>query len=95
MFAQQLLAPSARAMALAQRRLKWHTAEHNRIKASWASFDEEAQVLASKALAQHRVAAMECEAILREEEPNWGTERSVTERYLELPPEETLEKRLA
>src|SRR3990167_3498672 len=82
MFAHQLLAPQARAMALTQRRLKWHVAEYNRIQASWASFDEEAQKLALKAMAQHRAASMECEAILQEEEPNWGNERDITEGFL-------------
>ena len=91
MFAHTVLAPQARAMALTQRRLKWHVAEHNRIKASWASFDEEAQALALKAMAQHQAAAMECEAILREEEPNWGGERETTERFLEPAPQEGLQ----
>ena len=95
MFTHVLLAPQARAMALTQRRLKWHVAEHNRIKASWASFDEEAQALALKAMAQHRAASMECEALLREEEPNWGSERETTERYLEPTPEEAIPLGLA
>jgi len=91
MFTHVLLAPQARAMALTQRRLKWHCAENNRIRASWASFDEEAQQLALKAMAQHQAASMECEAILREEEPNWGGERETTERFLEPAPEEGLQ----
>lgn len=90
MFAHQLLSPNALAMALVRRRLKWHTAEHNRIKASWASFHEEAQALALKAMDQHRFASMECEAILDQKEPNWGDEREVTEGYLELPNEEAV-----
>ncbi len=81
------LGPSA---ALVLRRLKWHVAEHNRIKASWDSFDEESQGLALTAMAQHMAGRMECEAILREEEPNWGDEREITEAFLEPASEEGL-----
>ena len=94
MFFHQFLAPQARTMALAQRRLKWHVAEHNRIQASWASLSGEAQVLARKALAEHRAASMECEAILREEEPNWGNEREITEAFLEPASKEGLQIRV-
>lgn len=95
MFASQFLAPQARAMALVQRRLNWHTAEHNRIQASWASLSGGAQELAKEALKQHRFAAMECEHILQEREPEWGNERSTTERFLEPEPEETVALGLA
>ena len=94
MFAWQLLGPQARAMALVQRRLKWHVAEHNRIQASWVSLSGEAQELARRALAEHRAASMECEAILREEEPLWGNEREITEAFLEPAHKEGLQVRV-
>jgi hypothetical protein len=31
---------------------------------------------------QHKAASMECEAFLKEEEPQWGDEREITEKYL-------------
>ena len=95
MFASQFLSPPARAMALVQRRLKWHTAEYNRIVASWASLSTEAQEVAQEAKKQHRIAAMECEHILQAREPEWGNERDITERFLEPQSEEALAVGLA
>ena len=95
MFASQFLSPQARANALVQRRLKWHTAEHNRIQASWASLSGGAQELAKEAMKQHRIAAMECEHILQEREPEWGKERETTERFLAPEPEDAVALGLA
>ena len=95
MFASQFLGPQARARALVQRRLNWHTAEYNRIRASWASLSKEAQELGSQAMEQHRIAAMECEHILQRREPEWGNERDITERFLEPQSEEAVAVGLA
>jgi hypothetical protein len=40
---------------------------------------------------QHRIAAMECEHILQEREPDWGSERELTERFLEPASEDELQ----
>jgi len=70
-------------IGLLQRRLKWHVAEHNRIRASESRLIQEG--LASEvaiALASHKGAADEITAIMDSREPDWGGEQEVTEEYL-------------
>ena len=62
------------------RRRKWHLAEYNRIVATADRLPSEQAAVACRA---HLTAIYEIEALLKREEPNWGSERAITESYLE------------
>lgn len=65
---------------LLHRRRKWHKAEYNRILASRDQLPSE---LAREALAQHRACILEIDAIMAKDEPVWGPEREITEKFLD------------
>lgn len=66
-------------VGLLARRRKWHQAEYNRILASRDLLPSEQ---AREALAQHRACIWEIDAIMAKEEPAWGPEREITEKFL-------------
>jgi hypothetical protein len=81
---------------LIYRRLKWHRAEYNRILASWDRLPRET---AQEAAGHHAGAIMELRALCDMREPDWGTEREITERYLywnaSNPSQEAVQERIA
>ena len=72
-------------VGLMQRRRRWHVAEYNRIKASLDLFDgPDMERKASEAMLMHKTALIELSALGNLTEPDWGDEREITEKFLEL-----------